>query len=349
MSEPIIIHPDAALSLALSVVASSTTPLLLLDSAMIILGASTSFRRIFHIDSLVAPGTPVFKLGQGEWDTPKLHSLLTATASGSADIDAYEMDLAAPGGHRSLVLNAHKLIYDDPGNVRILLAVADVTEERAADKLKDELIREKSILLQEVQHRIANSLQIIASVIMQSARRVQSEETRAHLKDAQLRVLSIAQLQRQLAQSKLGDVHMRAYLTDLCKSIGASMISDPKRVSLTVASDDSVTAADASVSLGLIVTELVINSLKHAFPNFRDGSIVVGYHTRGSDWTLSVADDGVGMPSAPDEAKSGLGTSIVTALAAQLDARIEVAPGNPGTTVSIIHSSSVAAEKAAPV
>ena len=72
------------------------------------------------------------------------------------------------------------------------LAVADVTAARAADKLKDDLLREKAILLQEVQHRVANSLQIIASVLLQSARKVQSEETRGHLKDAHNRVMSVA-------------------------------------------------------------------------------------------------------------------------------------------------------------
>lgn len=348
MSHPIPVHPDAALSLALAIVASSTTPLLLLDDRMMVLGASTSFRRDFNIDGPIASGTPIFALGNGEWDTPKLRSLLDATAAGHAEIEAYEMDLDAPGGHRRLVLNAHKLAYDAPDHVRILLSVADVTAARLAEKVKDDLLREKSVLLKEIQHRVANSLQIIASVIMQSAKRVQSEETRTHLKDAHLRVMSVAQLQRQLAQSAVGDVALRDYLEGLCKSIGASMIRHPDDVSLTVNADDSVTTADVSVSLGLIVTELVINCLKHAFPDFRGGKIVVGYQGRGLDWTLSVGDNGVGMPPDSDNAKSGLGTSIVTALANQLDARIEVGAANPGTMVSIIHDVISASRNPAP-
>src|SRR3546814_18014176 len=74
------------------------------------------------------------------------------------------------------------------------------------------------ILLQELQHRVANSLQIIASVLMQSARRVQSEEARGHLHDAHNRVMSIATLQQQLAASRLGDVELRGYFTQLCES-----------------------------------------------------------------------------------------------------------------------------------
>jgi two-component system, sensor histidine kinase PdtaS len=108
-----------------------------------------------------------------------------------------------------------------------------------------------------------------------------------------------------------------------------------------VTADDSVTTADTSVSLGLIVTELVINALKHAFPENRPGKILVDYHARGSDWALSVSDDGVGMPvpsAGPKAAKAGLGTNIVQALAMQLAAKVNVAPANPGTKVSIEHT-----------
>ncbi|WP_281409849.1 histidine kinase dimerization/phosphoacceptor domain -containing protein [Methylobacterium sp. BTF04] len=88
------------------------------------------------------------------------------------------MDLDRPGrGVRRLVLKAQKLEYRDPENVRLLITVADVTDARAAEKLKDDLVREKAVLLQEVQHRVANSLQIIASVLMQSARTVNSDES----------------------------------------------------------------------------------------------------------------------------------------------------------------------------
>src|SRR3546814_20688139 len=101
---------------------------------------------------------------------------------------------------------------------------------------------------------------------MQSARRVQSEEVRGHLHDAHSRVMSIASLQQQLAASSLGDVELRSYFTQLCESLSASMIHDHDRVSIAVTADGSAVHADISVSLGLIVTELVINALQHAFP-----------------------------------------------------------------------------------
>jgi two-component sensor histidine kinase len=270
---------------------------------------------------------------------PQLTGLLNATASGFAEVKDYEMELVREGrANRALVLNATKLDYADDGNVRLILAVADVTDARIAEKLKNDLLKDKEVLLQELHHRVANSLQIIASVLMQSARKVQSEETRSHLFDAHQRVMSVASLQKQLAASQLGDVELRPYLTALCESIGASMIRDRNQLSLDVNADDGITTADTSVSLGLIVTELVINALKHAFPQDRKGKILVAYQGHTPNWTLSVTDDGVGMPTGSDTAKPGLGTSIVQALAKQLGATITVAAANPGTKVSIMYA-----------
>ncbi|TPG16431.1 sensor histidine kinase [Sphingomonas koreensis] len=92
-----------------------------------------------------------------------------------------------------------------------------------------------------------------------------------------------------------------------------------------------------SVSLGLIVTELVINALKHAFPDGRPGQITIDYNFHGPNWILCVRDDGVGMPLTTP-ARTGLGRSIVAALAGQLQASVETSPQHPGTQVSITHS-----------
>ena len=326
-------------SLALAMVGSSDAPLLLLDGDLKVVAASRSFGRAFAIDSVAAPGLTVFELGYGEWDLPKLRSLLTATARGQAAIDAYEIDLPGRGlGVRRLVIKANKLEYGDAEVTRILMTVADVTDARLAEKVRDDLIRDKALLVQEVQHRVANSLQIIASVLLQSARNVQSEETRSHLTDAHSRVMSIASVQHQLATSDSRNVELRPYFTQLCHSLGASMIRDHDKLTIEVTGDNSSVDADVSVSLGLIVTELVINALKHAFGDTGEGKIVVDYHSHGPNWTLSVGDDGVGMPDEPTKATAGLGSSIVEALARQLNARVQVSARSPGTLVSIGHT-----------
>jgi len=147
--------------------------------------------------------------------------------------------------------------------------------------------------------------------------------------------MSVAAIQKQLAVSSVDKVDLPAYLTQLCDSIGASMIHDHDQIALVVHSDPSRVSANISVSIGLVVTELVINALKHAFPDGRRGKILVRYESSGAGWILSVADDGVGMPREPGDAQAGLGTNIVQALAKQLEARIIVSNDDPGTTVSL--------------
>lgn len=331
--------PAVALNLALAVVASSVAPLLLLDKDLMVVAASMSFCKAFQIAPAKAQGCGLAELGDGEWLVPQLSSLLKATAAGFAEVGGYEMDLVREGREdRHLVLNAKKLDYAGSEDIRIILSIVDVTDSRLAEKLHASVLKEKGVLLQELHHRVANSLQIIASVLLQSARKVQSEETRLHLHDAHHRVMSVAALQQQLAASKLGDVELGPYFKALCESIGASMIRDHEKLTLSVTADDSLTTADISVSMGLIVTELVINALKHAFPDNREGTIKVDYHSRGPNWNLSVSDDGVGMPPEPNPAKAGLGTGIVQALAMQLGGKVIVTPGNPGTKVLIQHT-----------
>ena len=321
----------------MALIASSQAPLVLLDDELLVIAASNSFCHGFHIRQSELVGQKLSDLGKGEWDIPQLNSLLQATVAGVANINAYEVDLTREGHEpRKLVLNAQKLDYFDADSIRLVLSVTDVTAARLADKLKDDLVREKQVLLQELEHRVANSLQIIASVLIQIAKKVQSKESRTHLHDAHHRVMSIATMQKQLAASRLGEVELRAYFSDLCRSIGASMIGDPDRLVLTVTVDDTRIAADLSVSLGLIVTELVINALKHAFPDQdATGKIDVAYLTHGGGWTLSVTDDGIGMDRAGGDAKLGLGTGIVEALSRQLGATVTVADALPGTRVSI--------------
>ena len=325
-------------TLSLALVASSDAPLLLLNGDLSIIAASRSFCDAFHVDEGSASGSTIFTLGSGEWGLPKLRSLLTATASGQAAVTGYEIDLKQFGRQvRRLVIKAQKLNYGSTDATRLLVTIIDMTEALRTAKEKDDLLREKAVLMQQIQHRVANSLQIIASVLMQSARNVQSDKTRTHLNDARNRVMSIATVQKQLASSTGGEVRLRPYLAQLCESLGASMIHDRTRQTIEVATDDTIVPADTSVSLGLIVTELVINALKHAFPNETAGKIMVNYSAKGAAWVLSVSDNGVGMTSGAAPAKSGLGTNIVDALAGQLRAKVTVSDRKPGTSISVTH------------
>jgi two-component sensor histidine kinase len=339
MVETVPLPNETVTSLAMALVESSKAPLLLLDEDVVVIGASSSFCNTFNLDPAHVANRKLADLGAGEWDVPQLNSLLKATIAGAAEIDAYEMDLIREGKATCrLILSAHKLDYFDTEKVRIVLAATDVTATRLAEKQKDDLIREKQVLLQELQHRVANSLQIIASVLMQSARRVQSEETRVHLQNAHSRVMSIAMLQKQLAVTELKSVELRTYFLDLCRTISASMIDDSQRITLKTIVDETTTNSDVSVSMGLIVTELVINAIKHAFSDqTAGGRITVSFGADGGDWLLSVSDNGAGMPSGDKRGKPGLGTGIVHALSKQLNASVSVLDANPGTRVEVRH------------
>jgi two-component sensor histidine kinase len=328
---------DVALSLTLAVVIASPAPLLLLDGELTVIAASTSFCDVFGASATELAGQSLYDLDAGEWDSPQLRPLMTLAVNGEGTLDARDIELKRPRWPiQHLIVQARRLVYLDLEQTRVLVAVSDVTDAHADATLKDAALLESTLLLHEVRHRVANSLQIIASVLLQNARKTESIETRSHLKNAHNRVMSVAALERLLSTSRDGDVEVQAYFTSLCDSISASLIGETDQISLTVEGGDGLVEARILVSLGLIVTELVINALKHAFPEGRQGKITVDYNFHGPNWVLCVSDDGIGMPlTAPT--RTGLGTSIVGALARQLSASVEVTPKRPGTQVSIKH------------
>ena len=116
------------------------------------------------------------------------------------------------------------------------------------------------------------------------------------------------------------------------------MINDPNRLILEAIVDDTETNSDVSVSMGLIVTELVINAIKHAFPGqAAGGKIAVTFAADQGAWLLSVSDNGTGMAVGKKRGKPGLGTGIVEALSKQLDASVTVLDAKPGTRVEVRH------------
>jgi two-component sensor histidine kinase len=329
---------EAVLSLALAVVAASPAPLLLLDGEFDILGVSDSFAQVYSSDTASWRGRRLWDVGEGEWDLPELRALLGAAVSDPAHPKVREMVLRPAGRDtRRLIIHVERLAYLYGESPRLLLGVADVSELRAYEKAKAQGVPHETVLLKEVRHRVANSLQIIASLLLHNARKTQSEETRAHLKDAHHRVMSVAALEKQLVHSSDEDVELRLYLASLCDSISTAMIGDDDKITLAV-TGGGVVDARVSVSLGLIVTELVINALKHAFPDGREGRVVIDFQSHGPNWILSVTDDGVGMPVDPHPQSHGLGSSIVEALAKQLEATVEASPPGPGARVVITHT-----------
>jgi two-component sensor histidine kinase len=329
---------ENGLALAQAVVDTVRDPLLVLGADMQIIAASRSFYSTFETTPEETMGRKLYELGSGGWNGQALRELLDRIVPEHGVMDHFEVEQHFPDiGHRVMSLNARKVFYKGDQNTTILLAIEDITERRAVERQLAHLSGQKDMLLSEMSHRVANSLQIVASILMLKARSVRSEESRGHLEDAHRRVLSVATLQQHLrATGKGEEIEVRAYLTKLCETLAASMIRDTSPVTLKVVADGGTAPSEEAVSIGLIVTELVMNALKHAFTaDVKDGRVVVGYEVKGDDWKLSVSDNGSGIPANLSKKQSGLGTTLVKALAQQLEGKVETSTSGAGTTVTV--------------
>jgi chemotaxis protein methyltransferase CheR len=229
--------------------------------------------------------------------------------------------------------------------------LANIFDRREAGRGEADLLRQtakllcpKEVLLQEMQHRVANSLHIIASILLLKARSVPSEETRLHLVDAHRRIMAVAAVQEQLHGVRQGNqVEMRPYLSKLCESLAGSLTGDTRPVTLRPLVDDGTVLSTTAVSIGLVVAELIINALKHAFPGDReDCQVTVGFEVNGLDWKLVVSDNGIGRASGTTiTAGGGLGSSLIKALAHQLDAKVDIVSSPKGRSVAITHATSL--------
>lgn len=338
---------EDAQTLAQAIVNTIHEPFLVLDSDLRVLAASRSFYETFQVVAEHTYGCSLFALGDGQWDIPALRLLLETIIPERVAMDDFEVEHDFPGlGRRTMLLNARKVLYETSSDSNILLAFTDVTARRLIEREKEELLArteelllQKHTMLQEMAHRVANSLQIIASILNLKARGVASEETRGHLMDAHQRVMSVAAVQSHLhATEGIERIAVGPYLVKLCAGLASSMIGDSHPIALDVTADDGEIGSAEAVSLGLVVTELVINAIKYAFPDQRpDASVRVSYQSDAEDWTLTVSDNGVGKTGdgAP-AATGGLGTIIVKALIKQLDAQMTMTSTAGGLTVTIV-------------
>lgn len=243
---------------------------------------------------------------------------------------------------------ADYLVKDTQGDFIPLLAVAVAgalngarmrqakeaaeAEVRAARDRYAALAAEREVLLREVNHRVGNSLQIIASLLHLQATSAVDERVKAALTNAMGRVAAVAQVHRRLytshdPQGVMLDQYLHALLEDLRRSAEAE-----KLTRLTLNAEPIEIDPDSAVAVGIIVNELVINAVKYAYPG-GSGPINVALARNGEQIELAVADEGVGLTDSPAPGSTGMGRRIVDAMTAKLDARITYDNANPGTRV----------------
>jgi two-component sensor histidine kinase len=337
-----------AQTLALAIVDTLPEPFVVLDDGLRVLAASRCFYEYFKEDAAQTRGRPFFELGDGQWDIPALRLLIETVVPEHKSMDGFEVEHDFLHlGRRTMLLNARLVRYEDHSRPTVLIAFRDVTDGRAIEREKQELLEhterllaQQQTLLREMEHRIANSLQIIASILLLKAGAVASEETRHELRDAHKRVMSVAAVQSYLhAADGIDQIDIAAYLTKLSAGLAGSMIGPHQGIEIEVSADEGALQSSQAVSLGLIVTELIINAIKYAFPTARAGArIVVTFEFDESDWKLTVADNGIGRQAAADTGSSGLGTAIVAALAKQLQAQIHEVSNESGLQVDVTHA-----------
>jgi len=201
----------------------------------------------------------------------------------------------------------------------------DITEQKENEARIKASLEEKEILLKEINHRVKNNLQIISCLLSLQGREIQDPVVLQYFKNSQDRIKAMALVHEKLYQSQdLARIEFSDYLKTLAKDLRSSYGIDARNVQLNIEAESMLLSVDIAIPCGLIVNELISNSLKHAFPNNRSGLISVEAHTADGKHTLIVKDDGVGLHKDFDirSAKS-LGLTIITALSGQLGGKVE--------------------------
>jgi PAS domain S-box-containing protein len=219
------------------------------------------------------------------------------------------------------------------GTVDTIMGIShDITKEKEDMERVKKSLEEKDILLAEINHRVKNNLQMISSLLHLEA--MKSKEGSAILKESQNRIKSIALVHEILYKTKdFSSINISQYFKELAKRTAETM--GMEKISISVDADDITLKMGTAIPCGIIVNELVMNSIKHAFPD-KKGRIKIALHENGSGVELSVRDNGIGMPSDFDmENTKSLGLKLVKSLAEQLDGKMEFVHDN-GTVFKIV-------------
>lgn len=207
------------------------------------------------------------------------------------------------------------LIRDEKENpLFIAITAIDITErKKAEDKIKQSL-KEKEVLLREIHHRVKNNLQIISSLLRLQSRYIKDKNDLEMIKECQDRVKAMALIHEKLYQSEnLANISSKEYISDLVRMLARSY--NAENVALVIEAGDVSLGIDAAIPCGLIINELVSNSLKYAFPD-RKGEIKIALRDVNRRIELTVSDNGVGIPEDIDFRNTEtLGLRLVTILA----------------------------------
>jgi len=235
-----------------------------------------------------------------------------------------------------MLLNA-RTVYQ-PGNKikQILLAIEDVTEPARLEREHAAAHERIGMLMQELTHRVKNSLQLIAAIVMIEARGLERSEGKAALERVSRRITALGHLYSKLSEADTFEtIDAATYLNELCRHLIASVYKDGDTfIMLKTDIESELLPADRAIPIGLNVNELVTNAVKYGFPGEAKGTVMVTLKRVPGELRLTVADDGQGLD--PRRADSGLGGRLVDAFAQQLGGQVERKSDSQGTAVHLI-------------
>ena len=223
------------------------------------------------------------------------------------------------------------------GDIFTTSIIRDVTERKIIEADLQKSLEEKELLLKEIHHRVKNNLMIISSLLNLQSRYIKDEESKNIFKESQNRARSMALIHERLYQSTdLKRIDFGDYIHTLSNDLYRTYVIDTSLITLNIDVDDIILDINTSIPLGLIVNELVTNSLKHAFPHGESGEINIKFHSQNDKYILEVKDDGIGFPKDINYKKTdSLGLRLVTSLTEQIEGEIEFNKTS-GTSFKII-------------
>ena len=317
--------------LSVGIVETLREPLLVLDARLTVVSASRSFYASFQVDPGATVGRRLDDLGNGQWAIPELLTLLTDVVPRNTVVDDFEVRHTFPEiGERVILLNARKVFREGNHTHMLLLAMQDVTEARRLQQEREAALDHADKLLEELNHRVMNSLSMIGSIIALESRSLSDADCKSAFTRMRARIDAIASLYRSLTQTRSVDtVTAQSYLTALVENVVASsQQADTLAVEFDIS--DVRLSTRIAVPLGLIVNELITNSLKYAYHGRSGGRLGLSLNIRDQAMAISVWDDGPGIdPEA--RVDSGLGQKLTDAFISQLNGRMEVDSGAAGT------------------
>ena len=224
------------------------------------------------------------------------------------------------------------------GNPALYINIIDISEQKKNESLLESSITEKEILLKEIHHRVKNNLQIISSLIVLQEQNVKDERILRIFKDFQSRIKVMALIHQTLYNSEdLNKIHISNYIKNLVNNLFKVYSANSRQIKLQLNIENIDFSLDNAIPCGLIINELVSNSLKHAFSKNKDGKIIVTLKkTNNNKKLLDVYDNGIGFPKDVDYINPDtLGLKLISTITKQMDGKISIEKNN-GTHVKII-------------